>query len=47
MYKKETVIGGVSLFIKNTYKYLSIDEIDISDEVLETIIYQYDERTFL
>ena len=36
-YRKNKRGGGVSLFIKDTYKYLPIDELDISDEVLETI----------
>ena len=36
-YRKNKRGGGVSLFIKNTYKYLPIDELDISDEILESI----------
>ena len=36
-YRKNKKGGGVSIFIKNTYKYMPVDEFDISEEALESI----------
>ena len=36
-YRKNKRGGGVSLFIKDTYKYMPIDDFDNSDETIETI----------
>ena len=49
-FRKNKRGGGVSIFIKDTYKYTSIDELDISEEAFEsigaTIYYPESEKSF-
>ena len=48
-FRKDKRGGGISIFIKDTYKYIPIDELDISGEAFEsigvTVFYPNSERS--